>query len=98
METGLPEGLLERLVWKEYGPSLSIGYLSRIDQIYFKLYASADRGGYHVEDLFKLEPTKEEVLKAALWCKGQDVSEGFAVILCSMLEQIGFKDVSQEIN
>jgi hypothetical protein len=39
-----------------------------------------------------------EVLSAALWCKEQDVSEGFAQILSSMLSQIGFDDVSQKIN
>jgi hypothetical protein len=98
LETGLPEGLVGRLVWIRYGESLSIGYLSRIDQVFFKLYASADRGGYHVDDLLKLNPSSEEIYEAASWCKEQDVSEGFFMILCSMLENIGFKDVAKKIN
>jgi hypothetical protein len=98
LETGLPEGLAERLVWKSYGESLNIGYLSRIDQVFFKVYASADRGGYHVDDLLKLQPTLEEIYHAGLWCKKQDGSEGFSMILSSMLEQIGFPDVAKKLN
>ncbi|MBI5577361.1 MAG: nucleotidyl transferase AbiEii/AbiGii toxin family protein [Deltaproteobacteria bacterium] len=39
---GLPEGLAKRLTWKPFGDHLSIGFIDRIDQIYFKLYAAVD--------------------------------------------------------
>jgi len=54
VELGLPEGFADRLNRIEVGTSLAVYYISRIDQIHFKLYASADRGGYHIDDLIKL--------------------------------------------
>jgi hypothetical protein len=85
LDTGLPEGLPERLQKKVYGKRLTIYFISRIDQIYFKLYASLDRGGYHVEDLFKLNPSESELLAACHWVLTQDVSVGFRKILVSFL-------------
>jgi len=45
---GLPKNFEKRLVKKRYSKALSVYYISRLDQIHFKLYASADRGGHHV--------------------------------------------------
>ena len=61
VESGLPEGFEERLVRRRYGKYLTIYFISRIDQIHFKLYAAVDRGEYHVEDLKALKPTDEEI-------------------------------------
>jgi hypothetical protein len=97
IKSGLPEGLIERLTWKEYGHNLSIGYISRIDQIFFKLYASVDRGGYHVDDLLALQPTENELAAAARWTCEQDPSEGFSTLLRSMLHQLGFDDVAGKV-
>ena len=97
LETGLPEGLIERLVWKTYGPKFELGFISRFDQIHLKLYASADRAGYHVDDLIKLKPSTEEIITASKWCLEQDVSEGFKAIFISMLQQLGFDHEAGEI-
>ena len=97
IKSGLPSGLLQRLTWKEYGNNLSLGYISRIDQIFFKLYASVDRGGYHVEDLLTLRPALDELIAAAHWTCEQDPSEGFIALLRSMLQQLGFEDVAAKI-
>ena len=66
VDLGLPEGLENRLIEKNYGNNLTVYYISRFDQIHFKLYASVDRGGYHhIDDLLKLNPTDEEIEAAA---------------------------------
>jgi hypothetical protein len=95
LQTGVPEGLYERLTWISYGDNLKIGYISRTDQIYFKLYASVDRGGYHSDDLLKLHPDQNELIAACHWVLQQDVSFGFRKLLVSMLTQIGFADVAK---
>jgi len=94
---GLPEGFQERLVPKIIGDKLTIHYISRYDQIFFKTYASADRGGYHVSDLRALNPTEDELLAAAQWCMKQDVSEAFSLTLQDMFRQLGWKNVSARI-
>jgi hypothetical protein len=97
IKTGLPSGLLQRLTWICYGQNLHIGFISRIDQIFFKLYAGVDRGGYHVDDLISLSPTESELVDACRWVCEQDPSEGFRHLLVSMLEQLGFNHVAGKI-
>ncbi len=97
IQSGLPQGLLKRLTLKKYGENLTIGFISRYDQIFLKLYASVDRGGYHVDDLIKLNPSEKELLDACKWVCEQDTSEEFAVLLKSMLKQIGFSDVAKKL-
>ena len=48
---GLPEGFENRLIVRVFGTHLTVHFIGRLDQIHFKLYASVDRGGYHIEDL-----------------------------------------------
>jgi len=45
VESGLPEGFEKRLVKKVYGQYLTIYFISRLDQIHFKLYAAVDQNG-----------------------------------------------------
>jgi len=97
LQTGLPQGLLDRLTKKSYGKNLTIGFISRIDQIFLKLYASVDRGGYHVDDLIKLKPSDTELLEASSWVCNQDTSETFYLLLKSMLTQIGFENVAKKL-
>lgn len=94
---GLPEGFAARLHRVRIGELLVIDYISRLDQIYFKTFASADRGGYHISDLKALHPTNEEMLAAAQWCTSQDVSEGFRFILKEMLTLNGWDHVSNKL-
>lgn len=97
IQSGLPQGLLKRLTLKKYGENLTIGFISRYDQIFLKLYASVDRGGYHVDDLIKLKPSEHELLVACKWVCEQDTSEEFATLLKSMLKQIGFGDAATSL-
>lgn len=89
---GLPEGLTKRLTWKIFGDHLSVGFIGRIDQIYFKLYAAVDqRGGYHADDLQTLTPTEEELLEAARWARTHDPSAGFLQGLEWFLREFGYE-------
>ena len=64
-QLGLPDGLADRLTPRVYGERLTAHFIGRLDQIYFKLYAAADRGGYHITDLLALQPSDEELAGAA---------------------------------
>lgn len=97
LDTGLPRGFLRRLVKKTYGRRLTVCFVSRFDQIHFKLYASLDRGGYHVQDLFQLAPTDAELIEASHWVLTQDVSEDFSKILISFLTQHGHEELAGKL-
>ncbi|MFA6930672.1 MAG: DUF6036 family nucleotidyltransferase [Lentisphaeria bacterium] len=62
---GLPAGFQKRLHTIVVGEKLTMHYIDRYDQIFFKTYASADRGGYHVSDLRAINPSDEELIAAA---------------------------------
>lgn len=94
---GLPEGFESRLILKNFGTHLTVHFIGRLDQIHFKLYASVDRGGYHIEDLLALNPTMDEVLMAAKWSQTHDVSEGYTMILKDLLTQLGYSDAASGI-
>lgn len=97
-QVGLPEGIGERLTQRDFGERLTVYYVSRIDQIYFKVFAAVDSGpGRHVDDLKELSPSPDEIEKAALWAMRHDQSVEFRKILVSMLRQMGFKDVAERI-
>lgn len=79
-KTGLPEGLAERVTWRDYG-WLCIGLVARYDLIFFKLYAAADDRGptsVHFQDLVALQPTNDELEQAGEWVRSQDPSPDFA--------------------
>jgi len=94
---GLPDGFSTRLTRRDYGPRLAVSYIGRLDQIYFKVYAAADRAGYHVDDLRALRPADEEMEKAARWAMTHDVSDGFRLIVKSMLRQLGYEDAAARL-
>jgi hypothetical protein len=97
VESGLPQGFEKRLVKKVYGQYLTIYFISRIDQIHFKLYAAVDQDGYHVQDLFALKPTEDEMEEAAKWVVTQDVSEVFKALLKDFLEIHNYGDTADRI-
>lgn len=94
---GLPEAFTERLERHIIGKCLTVYFIGRLDQIYFKLYASVDRGGYHIDDLMALKPSAEELVAAAKWSMTHDVSEGYAAMLKSLLKRLGYEDAALEI-
>jgi hypothetical protein len=94
LRLGLPQGFAERLDRREYGPHLTVRFASRLDQVHFKLYALADRGGggKHEADLRALEPTRDELIAAARWSRTHDPSEPHRDILIEALAYLGVKD------
>lgn len=96
-QMGLPRGFAERLTSEAYGECLIVHFIDRFDQIHFKLYASVDRGGYHIEDLRALAPTPEELESACRWCMTHDVSGGFRMVLLSLLKELGYADVANRL-
>ena len=97
LKSGLPNGFIDRLTAHTYGPVLTVHYISRIDQIYFKLYAAIDQGGYHTDDFFGLNPTGNEIREAAQWVLTQDVSQEFRLILKDFLVKRDFHDIARDI-
>jgi len=96
VDLGLPTGLIERVTTRTFGPKLTIHFLGRYDQIHFKLYAAVDQGaGIHFDDLLSLNPTADELERAARWSMTHDVSEGYRQTLKDLLNHMGFKDVAE---
>jgi hypothetical protein len=97
-EMGLPEGFSERLEPRTYGTHLTVWFIGRLDQIHFKLYAAADRGGgRHVNDLQALNPTDDELLAAARWTFTHDVSPGFRELMKAILKEMNRDAVAQQL-
>lgn len=96
---GLPDGFISRLSEKSYGRMLKVFFIGRLDQIYFKLYASVDRGGstYHLDDLMRLNPTHEELLDASRWSMSQDPSPSYLQTLIQMLKAINHGTVAEKL-
>ncbi len=92
-QMGLPDGLLSRTWTKNYGSHLTVHFIGRLDQIFFKLYASVDRGGYHIEDLTALSPTNCEIRAAVKWVTTHDVSYGFRLLLHRLLRDMGYEEI-----
>ncbi len=93
LDFGLPEGFLERLERRDYGPGLTVFLASRYDQIHFKLYAAVDQGpGKHERDLRALDPSPAELRAAAAWARDHDASPGFAAILDQVVDHLGAGD------
>lgn len=98
MDFGLPEGVMDRVETRSYGKNLTIHFLTRYDQIHFKLHAAVDQsGGKHYDDLIALKPTARELENAAKWSMTHDPSEGYKQVLKDFLERIGYKDVSEKL-
>ncbi len=86
---GLPQGVEKRLVSIIFGPLLTASFISRYDQIHLKLYAAADQGGRHFEDLKKLFPTEKELRAAMDWVFTQDDSPAFHQLVGEVLDALG---------
>lgn len=98
-DIGLPSGFFTRLHPVAYGKFLTMHFIDRLDQIYFKLYAAVDQGpaSRHFQDLLKLGPNEDEISGAANWLLGQDISGEFRSQLRQCLVFMEFKDAAGRI-
>lgn len=95
---GLPHGFAERLTWRSFGDKLAVAFISRIDQIFFKLYAAVDQfGSYHATDLQALAPSDAELLAAAAWSRTHDPSEGYRQSLKLYFRKFGHEHLVERI-
>jgi hypothetical protein len=87
LSQGLPVGFMSRLQPRYYR-GLTVHLASRLDQIYFKLYASVDLGpeSKHVTDLLALKPSPAELEQAKQWCLSHDTSDAFRTELNKALQ------------
>lgn len=97
MNLGLPDGLMDRVEARTYGENLIVHFLSRYDQIHFKLYAAIDQGGKHFDDLMALNPTADELEKAARWSMTHNPFDEYKRVLKRFLEYIGYEDVADKL-
>ena len=100
IKRGLPYGFENRLIRKDYGDYLTAFFISRTDQIHFKLYAAADVGKYearHIQDLWSLDPTENELLAASHWILRQEVPGYLLSNLFTLLEEHEYEHVVQKI-
>lgn len=95
LKWGLPDGFLDRVVTRHYGPALTVHFAGRLDQVHFKLYAMVDQsGGRHEADLRALHPSAEELIAAAHWTMTQDPSPGYRMVLTEALSYLGVEDAA----
>ena len=95
---GLPDGLKGRLVRNYQGEKLTVYFVSRLDQIHFKLYAAVDQfGSYHASDLKQLSPSDDELLQAIQWATTHDPSEGFKIATKLFLREFGYERLADKI-
>ena len=98
LELGLPVQLMNRVETRKYGKRLTVHFLSRYDQICFKLYAAVDQGpGKHLSDLGALKPSAQELLEAAEWSITHDISEGYRKSVKDLLRYLDHDDVAEKL-
>ena len=96
-QMGLPAGFADRLTGRVYGSRLSVYFISRTDQICFKVFSATDRGGVDIADLQALKPTEAEMETAARWAMTIDVSPEFRTLLQELLKTLGYESVANRI-
>jgi hypothetical protein len=93
LDAGLPTGFAERLTSRTYGSVLRVSFASRIDQIFFKLYAAADRRfPRDFADLRQLGATPEELRDAARWARTHNMPGAFDDQIARVLDDLGVED------
>lgn len=97
---GAPRGMTERWERREYGPSLTVYFVSRLDQVHLKLLAAADPKAEprHLEDLVdRIKPTTEEVRTALAWLLDRKTSPSFRGNVRRAVEALGYDNISHDI-
>jgi hypothetical protein len=97
LDAGLPAGFSERLTGRDYGAVLRVSFASRIDQVFFKLYAAANwREPRDFADLVQLEPTPAELRDAARWARTHNMPGPFDDAIAQALADLGVEDEGRD--
>lgn len=97
---GVPEGMTERWLKREYGPSLDIYFIHRLDQIHLKVLAAADPKAQprHMEDLRqRLKPSAEELQAAVNWLLARETSSWFRGRVRHVTAELGYDHIAANI-
>jgi hypothetical protein len=97
LQFGLPDGVLDRAQARTYGPCLTARFISRYDQVHFKLYAAVDQAGKHYQDLLALRPSADELERAARWSMTHDVSDAYKGDVKRILTEMGHGEVARRL-
>lgn len=90
---GLPVGFESRLTPRDYGEALRVSFASRVDQVFLKLYAWADRREPRdFSDLEQLEPTEDELRAGAAWARTHNMPGLFDLAIAQALADFGVTD------
>lgn len=97
LQLGLPAGFGGRVVPRDYGPTLRVSFASRVDQVFFKLYAAADRREPRdFADLQRLAPSPAELRDAARWARTHNMPGPFDDALAQALRELGVEDEGRD--
>ena len=97
---GVPEGMTERWERREYGPSLVIYFIHRLDQIHLKVLAAADPKAQprHLEDLMQwLRPSEVELQTAVDWLLNRETSAWFRGRVRYVAVELGHDQIAANI-
>lgn len=97
---GPPKGMTERWVKREYGPNLTVYFISRLDQVHFKLLAASDTRASpkHMEDLKKrIKPTEDEIQMAVEWLLNRHTESPFRQKVKNAVQEIGYERIADRI-
>jgi len=86
---GLPEAFEEEIDWRDYR-ALRVGFAGRNGTIALKLFATVDQGvrSVHCQDLLALQPSENELARAAKWVAQQDVGEEFPKLVTQAVDYV----------
>lgn len=97
---GVPKGMTDRWHKREYGPSLVIFFIHRVDQIHLKVLAAADPKAppRHMEDLVqRLKPSAEELQAAVDWLLDRETSSWFRGRIRYVVTEFGHDHIATNI-
>jgi len=98
---GVPEGMTKRWEERNYGPSLKAFFISRMDQVHFKLLAAIDprARARHLEDLVqRIKASEEEVRTAVDWLLNRETSSQFRDRVRLVVRALGYENISSDIS
>lgn len=96
-QMGLPPDLTNRLVRRDYGGRLSVYFVGRLDLIHFKLFAAANAGTRHTDDLIALAPTRDELLQASRWLLSTRRGAGIKERIVRFLRFMGHEHIAENL-
>lgn len=98
-ELSLNSGLWKRLDTRTYGSHLKVSFITRLDQIIFKLYAATGRTEQRdFDDLLALQPSAPEAESAAHWLRDRAIHPDQHPRLADVVRQLGHGEIADRLS